>query len=196
MTKLIPLCVLLFSSAGAAFAEPFDAPKKAPEPPVVEVHDTDLEKDRAMMDARYAQRAAEVKKAANEQAEFFIAMSGKRLAYDRHALEERKAFYLYLKSVSMDERHKATKEFNAKQKANRRKFDKDILSEEAHWFKKNIDRRWESESLMSEQVSTAPQRAAVTDNEPYPENVAPAMKKASRAAAKRKSSKRSRSSAR
>lgn len=197
MTKVISLCILLVSAAGAAYAEPFAAAKKAPEPPSVVVSDADLDAARASMGARFAQRASAVKKTAAEQAVFFVGISAKRLDYDRHAIEERRAFYGYLKTVAMNERQKALKNFDAKQKDNRRKFDKNILTEETRWFKDNIEKLWKSASLMSEEVSAAAQRVDVAENEDTPVEVNREAKKPSRAAAKRKSSsKRARSSSR
>lgn len=157
--------------------------EKAPPP---EVTDQALERGRSQMDARFAARVGAIKGAADRRQAFQVRVEKEQFEFERHAAEERKAFYLYLKSVAMDQREKILRDFEEKQERDRLKFDKALLSEEKGWFDDEVEKNWRSRNLMAEAAPAAAASRGETAAAPAPVKVRPKAARKPKAAASKK----------
>jgi hypothetical protein len=191
--------LLALSCAVSAFAqgpaEPMGSPKKAvakksaeAAAPVVaaEVTDQALDQVRGQMDHRFAQRVARIKGSTDRRQAFQVRVEKKRFDFERHASEERKAFYLYLKSVAADQRLDRLKDFDDKQADDRVSFDKALYKEQKEWFENEISDRWKSASLMAESAPSAA-RVETVASKPATPKIVKKAKATAKAKGKRKS---------
>lgn len=162
---VLALCALSSAAFAQGFAEPSGSSNPAPkaekradkkaaakEAPA-EVTDEALDLQRSMMDARFAARVASIKSDADRRGAYHVLAQKRRFEFERHSSEERKAFYLYLKSVNADERASRLKEFDERQDRDRLKFDKEQFSDAKAWFDDEIEKRWKSSPLLEQEVA-------------------------------------------
>jgi len=170
---LLPALILALASCATAQA----AEKKSSDASSPGLSDQDLDQRRANLDVKLANRTLGVKHGLDKIASYQLKAEKDRLDFERYIAEERKAFYLFLKSVRADERDKELDRFTDKQDKERQDFDKKQVAEQKDWFHETIEKPWKSESLELES-GTAPAMPAESAPAPKEQAMAPAKKPA------------------
>ncbi|MBI3552473.1 MAG: hypothetical protein HY077_08130 [Elusimicrobia bacterium] len=171
---LLPALILCLASCATAEGSSSKDSKGGPGPGL---SDQDLDQRRGALDVKLSTRAGKVKQQLDRIAGFQLKMEKERLDFERYIAEERKAFFLFLKSVRSEERDKELERFSDKQETAREDFDKKQLSDQKDWFREWIEKPWKSESLELEAtaIPAAPAAAAVA---PAPKGETAQTKKA------------------
>ncbi|HAM34714.1 MAG TPA: hypothetical protein DEB40_12620 [Elusimicrobia bacterium] len=122
--------------------------------------DEDLDRSRSLIDAKLASRIAAIEKAVDNIESIQAEIKKDKIDFEKRATEEQKAFFLYLKSIGVEERQEMFRQFLDRQSRKRLAFDKSMLVRQKAWFQENIADAWKTTAIDLEPLDGDPAKSS------------------------------------